>query len=217
MSILNYVGSIFSAKKIFYKGVAFTSLWDNHSVFTRFTNLLPFSKLNRVIIGKYSRVGRSCFITNATIGNFTAIGKDTIIGLGKHPTNYLSTNSIFYKKGSWIFHDDWVTEIDFEDSSKIIIGNDVWIGRRAIILDGVEIGDGAVVAAGAVVTKDVPPYAIVGGVPAKVLKYRFESEIVKRLLEIKWWNFSDEMIISNIDLFHSPCLTQELIDEYFSK
>jgi acetyltransferase-like isoleucine patch superfamily enzyme len=84
----------------------------------------------------------------------------------------------------------------------VIIGNDVWIATDAIILSDVRIGDGAIVAAGAVVTKDVPPYAVVGGVPAKVIKYRFDERTINELLRIRWWDWSDETIIENMDIFY---------------
>ena len=84
----------------------------------------------------------------------------------------------------------------------IHIGNDVWIGARSIIMDGVSIGDGAIVAAGSVVTKDVPPYAVVGGSPAKIIKYKFSQDIIDRLEEIQWWNLPDEEITKVVDLFH---------------
>ena len=82
----------------------------------------------------------------------------------------------------------------------IIIGNDVWIGTRAIILQRVKISDGAVVGAGAVVTKDVPPYAIVAGVPAKIIKFRFEPDVVEKMLQIRWWEWPDEKIKHEADV-----------------
>ena len=86
----------------------------------------------------------------------------------------------------------------------IIIGNDVWVAFGATILSGVKIGDGAVVAAGSVVTKDIPPYAIVGGVPAKVIKYRFDDEIIKSLQDIKWWDWDQETIKKRVGDFTEP-------------
>ncbi len=86
-------------------------------------------------------------------------------------------------------------------SKKTVIGNDVWVGKNASIMAGVKIGDGAVIGAGAVVTKDVPPYAIVGGIPAKVIKYRFNEEQIEELLKIKWWNWSDKQIAERFDDF----------------
>ena len=215
MGITTYLGSIFSLKKIKYKHVSMFSLWDNSSKFTPFTHILSGAKLYDVQVGKYSRIGVNCQVSSATIGNFTAIGKDTVITVGQHPTNYLTSHSIFYEKGNWGWHDDWIAPIDFQSDKRVTIGNDVWIGRQCIILDGVTIGDGAIVATGAVVTKDVPPFAIVGGVPAKVLKYKFSQEIIDRLEEIQWWNLPDEKITEVIDLFHTKNPSLDDINRYF--
>ncbi len=89
---------------------------------------------------------------------------------------------------------DWVNEVILE-RSYILIGNDVWIGANAVICSGEKIGDGAVIGAGAVVTKDVEPYAVVGGVPARLIKYRFSNEIIMKLLKIKWWDWDTKMIV----------------------
>ena len=85
-----------------------------------------------------------------------------------------------------------------------MIGNDVWIGRNAIILPGNTIGDGAIIAAGAVVTHDVPPYTIVGGVPARPIRKRFSDDIIEKLLEIKWWDWPEEKIVENFEYFYQP-------------
>lgn len=215
MSIKAYLGSVLSIKKITHQHVSVFSLWDTRSSFTKYTHILRGVKLNNVNVGKYSRVGNNCQITNADIGNFTAIGKDSVIGLGQHPTNYLTSHSIFYKKGNWGWHDDWIAPIDFVEEKRITIGNDVWIGRHCMIMDGVNIGDGATVAAGAVVTRDVPPYAIVGGIPAKVIKFKFDQDIINRLEQIKWWNLPDEEITKVIKLFHRPNPSMEDLNEFF--
>ena len=97
----------------------------------------------------------------------------------------------------------------------IKIENDVWIGIQSLILDGVTIGDGAVIGARTVVTKDVPPYAIVVGSPARIIKYRFNEEVIQRLLEIKWWNLSDEEINEKIDFFRESEITIEILNKYF--
>ncbi len=90
------------------------------------------------------------------------------------------------------------------DNRTVVIGNDVWIGAYVSILPGVRIGDGAVIAAGAVVTKDVEPYAIVGGVPAKKIRYRFDDQMIRKLLEVKWWEWSVEEVESHIELLYDP-------------
>lgn len=91
---------------------------------------------------------------------------------------------------------------NIRDNKPIIIGNDVWIGANVVILPGVKVGDGAIVAAGAVVTKDVAEYAIVGGVPAKLIRYRFSENVIQKLLEIKWWNWPHEKIEEHIEEFY---------------
>jgi acetyltransferase-like isoleucine patch superfamily enzyme len=91
-----------------------------------------------------------------------------------------------------------------QGKGKVTIGNDVWIGSRAIILSNLEIGDGAVIGAGAIVTKDVPPYAIVAGNPARLIRYRFDPETIAALAAICWWNWPDEKIIAELDSFYGP-------------
>lgn len=210
-----YLSSVFSLKKITHKHVSLFSLWDKKSSFTPYTHVLSGAKLSDSKVGKYSRIGVNVSVTSADIGNFTAIGKDSVLGLGQHPMNYLTSHSIFYKKGNWGWHDDWIAPIEFEDHKRIHIGNDVWIGRHCMVMDGVTIGDGVTVAAGAIVTKDIPPYAIVGGIPAKVIKFKFSQEVIDRLEEIKWWNLPDEKITKVIDLFHKKNPTIEDLNYYF--
>jgi hypothetical protein len=115
------------------------------------------------------------------------------IGLPQHPVNWLSICPLQYISN----FAGWAHLTGKKVSSKPFaqgvgmteIGNDVWIGDRVVIMSGVKIGDGAIVAAGAVVTKDVPPYAIVGGVPARVIKYRFDEKTIHRLLDLQWWRY----------------------------
>lgn len=142
-------------------------------------------------IGDYSYVsGPINYIESAHIGNYSSIARQTIIGVGDHNHQWLTTHPIIVSKEYGFI------ETDHKEPQKPapIIGSDVWIGINAIIFRGVKIGDGAVVAAGSVVTKDVEPYSIVGGVPAKHLKYRFSEDIIEALLKIKWWNWKKERI-----------------------
>jgi len=214
--MLQYFHSLFSLKKLTYKNVALSALWDGRTIFPKCTAICRGSKLNNSTIGKYSRVGINVEVNNAIVGNFTRIGRNTIIGPGTHPMNLLTSHNIFYKKNS-IGRPEWVKKIDFNEEKQTVIGHDVWIGLNCIIMDGIKIGDSSIIAAGAVVTKDVPPFAIVGGVPAKVLKLRFSQEIIERLMKIQWWNLPDEEITRAIDLFHKENPTLEDIDKYFKK
>lgn len=103
---------------------------------------------------------------------------------------------------------------ELRDNRPVVIGNDVWIGANVCILPGVQIGDGAVIAAGAVVTKDVEPYAIVGGVPAKVIRYRFDDNMIKNLLSVKWWEWSIEKIEKHLELLYDP---EQFMECFFKK
>lgn len=157
-------------------------------------------------IGYASYISNNSFIKNTVIGRYTCIANDVMTVAGNHPTSFVSTHPAFYslaQKPSYVkrskFED--FKYLNSEKKISIEIGNDVWIGARATILEGVNIGDGVVVAAGAVVTKDIPPYAIVGGVPARIIRYRFDEEIIQNLLRMKWWEKDQEWIRNHADDF----------------
>lgn len=138
-------------------------------------NLLPYSKMVGSSIGDYSYIGVGTQVQYADIGSFCSIGDSVRIGLGIHPTHLESTHPAFYsKQGNWDIKP--IVEEEIIEYKKVSIGDDVWIGTGAMILDGVNVGSHSVIAAGAVVTKDVPEYAIMGGVPAKIIKYRRRHE-----------------------------------------
>lgn len=118
-----------------------------------------------------------------------------IVASGEH--NYRSVSSFPFQAR---FHGDG--NKDTYSKGPVTIGNDVWVGANASILSGVTIGDGAVVAAGAVVVDDIPPYAMVGGVPARIIKYRFSDEIIQQLLNIRWWRWAPEVVRANMDIFY---------------
>jgi len=156
---------------------------------------------DRVKIGKYSYIGNNTRVGfRTTIGNYCSIARDSEIAPVNHPTDYLSTHPFQYNKKHFAqvkkYNDH--PRIKGAPISDTVIGHDVWLGARTMICQGVTIGTGAVVAGGAVVTKDVPPYAVVAGVPAKIIKYRFDQEIIEQLLKSEWWLFNPEDM-ANID------------------
>lgn len=161
----------------------------------------------------YSYIGKCSIIHDTKIGKFCSISACCVIGLPSHPTNHLSTSPLFTSPSNAL-KETWVYEKVYKSEISVDIGNDVWIGYGAMIPNNIKVGDGAIIAAGAVVTKDVPPYAIVGGVPARVIKYRFSQDVIGRLLQLHFWDHSINEIKKNIDLFKKPDLTVEDIDNW---
>jgi acetyltransferase-like isoleucine patch superfamily enzyme len=172
------------------------------TVLGRCVSLAPEIVLSRSSIGDYSYLGKRCSIVYVSIGKFCSIASEVSIGLGGHPlAPFVSTHPAFYlrrpEQGWTIADKDYRSEY-----GSSVVGSDVWIGHRAVIKDGVTIGDGAVIAAGAVVVADVPSYAIVGGVPAKLIRFRFPRDVVEFLLQFRWWDQDEEWLRENWLLFH---------------
>jgi acetyltransferase-like isoleucine patch superfamily enzyme len=150
--------------------------------------------INNSEINSYTYLGKNCLVQNTTIGKFCSIANEVLIGLGAHPIDNFSTSPLFYRKKNTFNINLIDKDLDFVEYKKTTIKNDVWIGARVIILDGVTIGNGAIIASGSVVTKDVVDYTIVAGVPAKVIKNRVTDSKIKELLELKWWEWDLEKI-----------------------
>lgn len=139
-------------------------------------------------IGAYTYVTRGCYINDASIGRFCSIACDVWVGTGVHPSRgYASTHPAFHLAAGPLPY-SFVDRDRFGAYERTTVGNDVWIGLRAIVLGGVTVGDGAIIGASALVTKDVPPYAVVGGVPARILRYRFDETTIAGLQRLKWWD-----------------------------
>jgi len=171
----------------------------------KYTNVMYPCDIFNVNLGDYSYIAKNSSISNTNIGKFCSIGPNFCCGLGIHPINGISTAPMFYsthcQNGFSLCDKNKISE-----SKQIVIGHDVFIGANVTVLDGIIIGNGAIIGAGAVVTKDVLPYAIVTGVPAKILRFRFNEEQISKLLQIQWWNLKETELLDiekyfyNVDL-----------------
>ena len=159
-------------------------------------------------IGNYTSIGRYTKIRSADIGKYCSISWDVTIGAVAHPLTKISTCALTYKKEYHLIHKDV-----YYPQKRVTIGNDVWIGCNSVIVSGVTIGDGSVIGAGSVVTKDVEPYTIVAGVPARVIRKRVDENLIDRLENIKWWNWNQEQLKENLEYF-SMDLTEEVVKHF---
>ena len=150
-------------------------------------------RLANVTVGDGTYISPNGRISMATIGKYSSIGPDFQCGWGIHPLNGVSTCPMFYSAAKQNGR-SLVAKSLFEERKQVTIGNDVFIGRNVIVLDGVTIGDGAVIGAGAIVSKDIPAYAIAVGNPIKVVKYRFEPDVIEKLMELKWWDKNESVL-----------------------
>lgn len=188
--------------KFKYKGfnASILSYSDNMCQFDSNVSINGNTKLFNVKVGRYSYFSGGC-ISKAVIGSFTSIGPNVVIGgLGKHPIDWMSTHPVFYSTLGQVSN-SFAKENHFDEYANVQIGSDVWIGANVLILDGVSISDGAIIAAGSVVVKDVMPYEIVGGVPAKSIRFRFDPSTINELILLKWWEFDDNDLSSKAAIF----------------
>jgi acetyltransferase-like isoleucine patch superfamily enzyme len=152
----------------------------------------PGSAFINSVMGRHSFCGYDCEISNADIGHFCSLADYVVIGGGRHPIAWVGTSPVFYEGRDSVAKK--FSSFARPAPERTTIGSDVWIGYRAIIMQGVAIGPGAVVGAGAVVTRDVPPYAIVAGSPARLLRYRFDDALRHALLASRWWDQPDSIL-----------------------
>ncbi len=153
------------------------------------------TSMNEVWFGAYSYIVTDSSATYATIGNFCSIARDARINPGNHPTWRVAQHHFSYRAVSYgLADEDDLSFFEWRRSHHVKIGHDVWIGHGATVLPGVSIGTGAVVGAGAVVSKDVPPFTIVGGVPAKPIRERFPKAVGDGILALAWWDWEGEKL-----------------------
>ena len=206
---------IFSSKLLGHNSIGdFTTI--RNSILGNYVSIQRNCDIMRSVIEDYSIIEKNAVIHDVHIGKFCEISWHCSIGGDNHnyllPTIhhwYWNKSFGFEKAEDVVGRTNFYNKIEKEDC---IIGNDVWVGSGVTINRRVCVGNGAILASGAVVTKDVPDYAIVGGVPAKVIKYRFPKEIINRLLAVAWWDWPVEILKSNRHLFEV-----ELCDETISK
>ena len=196
-------------KNLFNPNISCLAFVSSNNHLDKKTVIYRNAKIRGSEVGAYSYISPNTVIENAQIGRFCSISDHCRIGMGTHNTNQISTSPIFTQKvngtkARWV--DKNVNDSPFR---KVRVGNDVWIGSRAMILGGVTVGDGAVVGAGAVVTKDVPAYAIVAGVPAKVIKYRFPDRLIELLMDFKWWYYPEDVLREHISRFQKKDISEE--------
>ena len=166
-------------------------------------------KLNNCHVGMFTYICRNATLSNCLIGKFCSLAPEVKNIGGMHPTDkFVSTHPYFYKEkhfevNTFVYKNKFgeYKWIDKEKRIQNIIGNDVWIGTGATLMEGITVGDGAVIAANAHIIKDVPPYAIVGGNPAKIIRYRFTDEKIKQLLATRWWNMDKNTLMDCADMF----------------
>lgn len=168
-----------------------------------------YSTINRSTIDSFSNLGVSSYVSDSVVGRFTLIGSRVSIGGFGHPLNYLSIGAFQWGQSleSWGYSRDFSSNFDIDIRPKEVstnIGSDCWIGDNSVVLAGRKLGHGSVVGAGSVVTSDVPPYAIVVGNPARIVRYRFSDEVISQLIRTRWWELEIEDLV-NVD-FTKPHL-----------
>lgn len=194
---------MYSLKYIFSKIIKKMHLSSIHNCNIHTTSKIESgSTIINTSFGKHSFCGYECTMLNCDIGSFCSIASRVVIGGARHPTEFVSTSPVF------LSHKDSV-KAKFAHHSylpviRTTVGSDVWIGEGVFIKAGVAIGDGAVVGMGSIVTKNVEPYSIVAGNPARLIRMRFEQEIIAALLKMKWWDLPDTDLHRLGPYFHDP-------------
>jgi acetyltransferase-like isoleucine patch superfamily enzyme len=176
---------------------------DRSSRLGKFNVLFERVSLLDSTAGDHTYFQKDSTALSCDIGKFCSIAMQAFIGLPQHEIDTVSSHPVFYLRDTPLvrkFCKSNCTTL----GQRTLVGHDVWIGHGALVMSGVKVGTGAIIGAGSVVTRDVPNYAIVGGAPAKIIRYRFDELLREQLLESKWWEMSDEWLEAHVALFSRP-------------
>jgi len=191
----------------FYPGsyVDELSVLENYNVIFSNTNII------NSVLGDHSFIQKNSMIINVDIGKFCSVAPGVHVGLAQHAIAHVSSHPAFYLLNTPLVKTFSRSDL-FSTMQRTSIGHDVWIGQNAMIMGGVTIGTGSIVGAGSVVTRDIEPYAIVTGTPAKIVRYRFDEEIRTKLLNSKWWDMPEQWLQQNYRLFEDPLRLIEVLE-----
>ncbi|WP_458700068.1 DapH/DapD/GlmU-related protein [Sulfurospirillum sp. 1307] len=171
------------------------------SSFGKYVEIGAYNDITESFMDDYSYTSMNCQIIYSKIGKFVNIASYVRLNPGQHPKEWVCQHHMLYRKEMYGFGLDDEEFFNHRREKQVLVGHDVWIGHNVTVMGGVTIGNGAVIGSGAIVTKDIPAYAIVVGNPAKIIKFRFNSEIIDKLQEIQWWNWDKDKIKNSLEEF----------------
>lgn len=179
----------------------------------KYTEIGPANRLENSSFDDYSYSGEYCIFQNTSVGRFSNIAAMVRIGPTAHPMNRASLHHFTYRMRMYGLADNDDAEFfAWRSEQRSYVGHDTWIGHGAIVMPGVHVGDGSVIGSGAVVTRDVPPYTVVVGVPARSVKERFPEPVMNALLRIQWWNWSHQELSARLADFRAPI--EQFVEKY---
>jgi acetyltransferase-like isoleucine patch superfamily enzyme len=176
---------------------------DEKTRLSRFNVLFDGVVLIDTTVGDHTYFQKDSTAMSCDVGKYCSIAMHAFIGLPQHEIDTVSSHPVFYLRDTPLVRKYCKSNRTTPDR-RTAVGHDVWIGHGALVMSGIKVGTGAIVGAGSVVTRDVPDYAIVGGAPAKFIRYRFDELLREQLLKSKWWEMSDEWLEAHVELFSRP-------------
>lgn len=213
MSNEQTLGSNYATRRLTVEPTVHPTAVVENAELGAYTEVGAMSFLENVTLGDYSYGGQFCFFQNVTIGAFANIAASVRIGPTAHPAERATQHHFTYRRRLYGFgQTDDEQFFAWRAAQRAQIGHDTWIGHGAVIMPKVTVGTGSIVGSGAVVTRDVPPYTVAVGVPAKVIKRRFDDAIAEALQEIAWWQWDHQTIGERVDDFAGP--VQAFVEKY---